>query len=136
MRRGLRIEFCRPNFPASPSTHASGRPMTRRQRASHGRSQHGGTDEDAHGAEADQSDSRDGEADDQHDHADQSDGPAPGETATGRDVCLGLAVAEGGHRGDTHGPAGRPDRGDDRHADAYRQAHQYGADLEHERPGR
>ena len=89
-----------------------------------------------YGAEAHESYSRLGQADDQHDHANQSDSRAPRKTAPGRDVRLGLAVAEGGHRRDADGSAGRPDRGYDGHADAYRQGHEYCAGLEDERPGR
>ena len=118
VRRGLRMEFSRPElarFPEQPgqrtADHAGQRPGDRR-------GQHGDADEDADGADADERDGRLGQPDGQQDHADQGHGRAPGEPAPERGVGVGPAVVERGDRRDPHGVAGRADRGDDRDADA------------------
>ena len=75
VRRGLRIEFSRPSLPGSPSSRASGRPIT----LDSGRAMAGARmavpEEDAHGADADQLDGRLGQPDGQQGHAEP--GPAP-----------------------------------------------------------
>jgi len=75
VRRGLRMEFSRPSLPGSPSTRASGRPITLDSGAGDGRGQGGGPEEDGDRTEPDERDGRLGQPDGQQ--GSRRPGPGP-----------------------------------------------------------
>ena len=134
VRRGLRMEFSRPNRPEVPSRRASGRPMTLAiGRATAGASIATPTKIRTAprptswiaGFESPTASST---------IADRGDDTALGEAAPHGHLLLGLLLGDGRHRGDAHGAAGRADGGHERDPDAHEQADDDGARLEDEEP--
>ena len=115
VRRGLRIEFSRPNRPDIPSTRLSGRPMTLDiGRATAGASLATPT-KISDGTEADELNGRRSQAGRERGDPGQRDHRAPGEAPAQGDLVLDLLLRDGIHGRDPHRAAGRSDGGDHRH---------------------
>jgi len=74
--RGLRMEFCRPSWPGSPRTRASGRPITLDSGRAMAGARVAAPRKNADRARADQLDGRLGQPDGQQGHAQQAEHPA------------------------------------------------------------
>ena len=136
VRRGLRMEFSRPSLPGSPSTRASGRPITLEiGRAIAGASM--ATPTKMPTAPTPTS-AMAGLASPMASMTTPTRARAAPQAnrRRGRGIAAGLAVVERGDRGDAHGIAGRADRGHYRHADADGEPDQDSTRLEHQRSRR